>query len=134
MKFELELPIGDSTPGGDFTGLVVALLSWFMLGAGPLLLCLPTKLSKSMLIVPALLHVDPIAIGFFEGSAGTLLLVELLLLLLVLDGKRMLSAKIRENSISFSCLKSLRNCARKKSPLKCSNIKISRNVLFQIHS
>lgn len=114
MKFELELPIGDSTPGGDFTGLVVALLSWFMLGAGPLLLCLPTKLSKSMLIVPALLHVDPIAIGFFEGSAGMLLLVELLLLL-VLDGKRMLSAKIRENSISFNWLKSLRNCARKKS-------------------
>ena len=55
---------------------------------------LPIKLSKSMLILPALVQVDPSAIGFFDGSAGwRLLLVELLLM--VLDGRRMLSARRR---------------------------------------
>lgn len=92
MKFEL-VPIGDFKPLGEafLTGLVFALFNWFMLGAGPLFAFLPIKLSKSMLMFPASLHVEPKAIGFFDGSGGTLLLLELLLV--VLDGNRMLSAR-----------------------------------------
>lgn len=90
------LPVGDVTPIGEvaFTGLVFALFSWFMLGAGPFEVFLPTKLSKSMLMLPALLQVEPIGIGFFDGSAGALLLEELLLN--ELDGRRMLLAKKME--------------------------------------
>lgn len=74
-----------------FTGLVLALFSWFMLGAGPFEFFFPTKLSKSMLMLPAsLAHVDPIGICFLGGSTGALLLA--VLLKDVLDGKRMLSA------------------------------------------
>lgn len=96
MKFEL-LPIGDLSPLGvaDFTGLVLALFSWFMLGAGPFDDLLEIKLSKSMLMEPALLHVEPIGICFLAGSAGVLLLVELLMV--ELDGSRMLSARMRSN-------------------------------------
>lgn len=75
-----------------FTGLVVALFSWFMLGAGPFIVFFPTKLSKSILMLAAsLAQVDPISICFLAGSTGALLLVELLKE--VLDGKRMLSAE-----------------------------------------
>lgn len=90
MKFEL-LPIGDFNPAGDtcdLTGLVFALLSWFMLGAGPFAVFLPTRLSKSMLMLPAFVQVDPIAMGFLEGSPEVSLLVELLLLI-ELEGRRM---------------------------------------------
>lgn len=93
MKLEL-LPIGDLIPPGDtadFTGLVLALLSWFMLGAGPFAVVLPTRLSKSMFIWPALVHVDPIAIGFFEVSFDVMFSMELLLM--ELEGRRMLSAE-----------------------------------------
>lgn len=95
MKLAL-FPIGDKTvPVGDVTlaGLVFALFSWFMLGAGPFEFFLPTRLSKSMLTLPtSLLQVEPRAIGFFDGcSTGMLLLVELLKI--ELDGWRMLSAR-----------------------------------------
>lgn len=96
MKLAL-LPIGDMTlPVGEVTlaGLVFALLSWFMLGAGPFVFVLPTRLSKSMFTLPtSLLQVEPRAIGFFDGcsTAALLLLVELLKI--ELDGWRMLSAE-----------------------------------------
>lgn len=65
-----------------------------MLGAGPFEAFRPTKLSKSMLILPALLHVDPIAIDFLVGSGAALLLAELLIAD-ELEGRRMLSARSR---------------------------------------
>jgi hypothetical protein len=91
MKFEL-LPMGDfnALPGAVLTGLVLALFSWFMLGAGPFDDLLEIKLSKSMLMLPALDHVEPIGVDFLAGSAIVLLLVELLLI--ELEGRRMLSA------------------------------------------
>lgn len=100
---KVALPIGDiKLPVGEVTlaGLVFALFSWFMLGAGPFEFFLPTRLSKSMLTLPtSLLQVDPRAIGFFDGcsTAALLLLVELLKI--ELDGWRMLSAKREEKKI-----------------------------------
>lgn len=91
---KLELPVGETA----FTGLVLALFSAFMLGAGPFEVFFPIKLSKSMLMLPALLHVDPMGIAFFIGSVGALLLVELLLDD-VLDGRRMLSAAKSERKV-----------------------------------
>lgn len=61
-----------------------------MLGAGPFADFLPTRLSKSMLMLPAFVQVDPIGIGFFEGSLIVLLFVELFI---ELEGRRMLSAE-----------------------------------------
>lgn len=67
-----------------------------MLGAGPFVAFRPTKLSKSMLMFPASVHVEPIAIGFLLGS-GAALLLEKLLLADVLDGRRMLSTKMKQS-------------------------------------
>jgi hypothetical protein len=71
-----------------------------MLGAGPFGF-FPTKLSKSMLMLPAsLAHVEPMGICFLGGSAGAeLLFVELLKD--VLDGRRMLSAGSDEKFEGF---------------------------------
>jgi hypothetical protein len=63
-----------------------------MLGAGPFVDFVDIKLSKSILIL-ASLHVEPILMGFFAGAAAVLLLVELLMV--ELDGRRMLSPKIK---------------------------------------
>jgi hypothetical protein len=51
------------------TGLVLALFSWFMLGAGPFDDFFPTKLSKSMFRLPAsFAQVEPMGICFLGGS------------------------------------------------------------------
>lgn len=100
------MPVGDVIPVGEtaLTGLEFALFSWFMLGAGPFVVFLPTKLSKSMLIFPASLsHVEPIGIDFLVGSGSALLFVELLLDE-VDDGRRILSAENKcEMELKFNC-------------------------------
>lgn len=102
MNEKLLAPIGGGDiAAADFTGLVFALFNWFMLGAATLVVFV-TKLSRSMLM-PAPLHVEPIAIGFFWGSVEGLLLV-VLELNEVLDGRRMSSPGEREKmkkKISF---------------------------------